>query len=65
MQPVIKGIQSQNVIANAKHYIMNNQETQRNSIDEIVDERTRFEMYYPPFEGASVAEVENFILFYF
>ena len=25
VQPLVKGIQSQNVIANAKHFIMNNQ----------------------------------------
>ena len=27
VQPVIHGIQSQKVVANAKHYAMNNQET--------------------------------------
>ena len=26
VQPVVKGIQSQGVVANAKHYIQNNQE---------------------------------------
>ena len=46
--PIVSGIQSQGVIANAKHYVNNNQETNRNSVLEIVDERTRFEMYYPP-----------------
>ena len=30
----------------------NNQETNRNTVDEIVDERTLFEMYYQPFAGA-------------
>lgn len=64
VQPVIKGIQGQNVIANAKHYIMNNQETKRNSINEVVDERTRFEMYYPPFVGASEAEVGSVMCSY-
>jgi hypothetical protein len=29
------------------------QETNRGAVDEIVDERTRFEMYYPPFAGAA------------
>ena len=28
------------------------QETKRTSVSENVDERTRFEMYYPPFQGA-------------
>jgi beta-glucosidase len=50
--PVIKGIQSSGVIANAKHWVNNNQETQRGSVVEDVDERTQFEMYYPPFQGA-------------
>ena len=35
----------------------NNQETNRNTVLEIVDERTRFEMYYPPFEGSVEAGV--------
>jgi beta-glucosidase len=55
--PVIKGIQGEGVIANAKHYIMNDQETNRNSVSETVDERTRFQMYYPPFAGALDADV--------
>ena len=48
----IAGIQSENVIANAKHWVNNNEETNRHGVTEIVDDRTRFEMYYPPFEGA-------------
>ena len=35
-----------------KHYVNNNQETNRHFVSENVDERTRFEMYYPPFVGA-------------
>merc|ERR1719443_630644 len=57
VQPVIKGIQSQKVVANAKHYILNNQETNRFTVSAEIDERTRFEMYYPPFEGAIEADV--------
>ena len=57
VQPVIKGIQANGVIANAKHYVNNNQETQRGSVVEDVDERTQFEMYYPPFQGAIDADV--------
>ena len=59
VKPVIEGIQSQKVIANAKHYILNNQETNRMGVSAEVDERTRFEMYYPPFVGAIEAGVRN------
>ena len=47
---VVRGIQSQGVVANAKHWVNNNQETDRHYISENVDERTQFELYYPPFE---------------
>merc|ERR1711907_357764 len=46
VQDAINGIQSEGVVANAKHYVNNNQETNRGSVSENVDERTRFEMYY-------------------
>ena len=46
---VIKGIQDQKVMANIKHYVDNSQEINRYSVSENVDERTNFEMYYPPF----------------
>ena len=39
------------MIANAKHYVDNNQETERFDITEIVDERTT-EVYYRPFKAA-------------
>lgn len=58
------GIQNQTVMANAKHYVNNNQETNRLTIDENVDERTRFEMYYPPFEGAIEAGVGSLMCSY-
>jgi beta-glucosidase len=51
----IKGIQSQGIIANVKHYAANNQENDRGSINVIVDERTLHEIYLPAFE-ASVKE---------
>jgi len=61
---VVAGIQSKGVIANAKHYINNNQETDRTSISSIVDERTEFEMYLPPFEGAVEADVGSVMCSY-
>ena len=64
VQPVVKGIQSQGVVANAKHWVNNNQETDRFTVDEEVDERTQFELYYPPFEGAIAANVGSFMCSY-
>jgi beta-glucosidase len=52
---VIKGIQDNPVIADAKHYAVNNQETDRMTVDARVDERTMHEIYLPAFE-ASVKE---------
>ena len=45
----INGIQSQGVIATAKHFVGNDQETLRTVISSDVDERTRQEIYYRPF----------------
>jgi len=64
VQPAVVGIQSQGVIANAKHWVNNNQETNRTSVSAVVDERTQFEMYYPPFEGAIAAGVGSFMCSY-
>lgn len=61
---IVTGIQSQGVIANAKHFVDNNQETARGTITENIDERTQFEMYYPPFEGAVDAGVGSFMCSY-
>ncbi|HUA68248.1 MAG TPA: glycoside hydrolase family 3 C-terminal domain-containing protein [Candidatus Saccharimonadales bacterium] len=51
----IEGIQSQDVIAEVKHYVANNQESDRFAINEIVGERALREIYLPAFE-ASVKE---------
>jgi beta-glucosidase len=48
----IQGIQSQGVIAEVKHYAANNQETNRGSINEIIDDRTLHEIYLPQFEAS-------------
>jgi beta-glucosidase len=60
----IQGIQSQGVIANVKHYVQNNQETARSKVDQIVDERTHWELYMPPFEAAINAGVLSFMCSY-
>jgi beta-glucosidase len=46
----IAGIQSQGLIAESKHYAGNNQETNRLTINDIIDERTLREIYLPAFE---------------
>jgi beta-glucosidase len=51
----IQGIQSAGTIANVKHYLANNQETNRGTINELIDERALHEIYLPGFE-ASVKE---------
>jgi beta-glucosidase-like glycosyl hydrolase len=56
-QPAVRAIQAQGVVANAKHWVVNSQETDRMIINEFVDERTRMEYYYPPFAGAIRAGV--------
>jgi beta-glucosidase len=48
----IQGIQSQGVMATAKHWVANNQEVDRNTTDARVDERTLHELYMPAFEAA-------------
>jgi beta-glucosidase len=50
--PWIKGIQGQGVAACVKHFALNNQEVQRNTIDVLVDERPLREIYLPAFEAA-------------
>lgn len=90
---VVSGIQSQGVVANAKHWVNNNQvrrepsrrqllrwlphvaqfgqliatqtqETDRHYISENVDERTQFELYYPPFEGGIQAGLGSIMCSY-
>lgn len=51
----IQGVQEQGVMANAKHYILNNQEWDRRRMTVSVDERALRELYLPAF-AASVRE---------
>ena len=62
--PAIEGIQSQNVVANAKHYVNNNQETDRTTDTAVLSERAEFEIYLPPFEAAVKANVGSMMCSY-
>ena len=48
----VKGIQSQHVAACIKHFAVNNQELNRDSVNAIVDERALREIYLPAFKAA-------------
>src|SRR3954453_16280232 len=51
MTAAIQGIQSKQVLAEAKHYVLNDQEFDRNTVDVTVDDRTLHELYLAPFEA--------------
>ncbi|HZE50537.1 MAG TPA: glycoside hydrolase family 3 N-terminal domain-containing protein, partial [Jatrophihabitantaceae bacterium] len=46
----VQGIQSQSVIAMPKHYVANSQETDRDTVNELIDDRTIHEIYTAPYE---------------
>ncbi|GAB3414412.1 beta-glucosidase family protein [Niabella aquatica] len=48
----IKGLQSQKVLANVKHFAANNSEFNRYKSNSVLDERTLHEIYLPAFEAA-------------
>ncbi|NQV42503.1 MAG: glycoside hydrolase family 3 C-terminal domain-containing protein [Candidatus Marinimicrobia bacterium] len=48
----VKGLQSEQIIATTKHFAVNNQEFERNSMDSRVDERVLREIYFPAFKAA-------------
>jgi len=49
-----KGVQDQGTAVCIKHFAVNNQETNRGSVDAQIDERTLREIYLKPFERAVV-----------
>ncbi|GAA1307979.1 glycosyl hydrolase [Planotetraspora silvatica] len=53
----VRGVQSGGVAATAKHYVANDSETERLTLDAHVDERTLREVYLAPFETAVDAGV--------
>jgi len=53
----VQGVQSKGVFAVMKHWIFNSQETNRETESSVVDEKTAWELYYPPFQAAVDAGV--------
>jgi len=47
----VRGIQSQGVIATAKHFILNEQEIDRQNVSAKIDEKTLHEVYLRPFKA--------------
>lgn len=50
--PYVVGVQSNGVAACVKHFALNNQETERGTIDVVADERALREIYLPAFKAA-------------
>ncbi|WP_246240609.1 glycoside hydrolase family 3 C-terminal domain-containing protein [Anaerocolumna sedimenticola] len=50
--PLIQGIQENDIAACVKHFAVNSQETNRTTVNAIVDERTLQEIYFPAFKAA-------------
>src|SRR5690606_9056858 len=50
--PFIVGLQDNDVMACVKHYAANNQETNRDFVDVLIDERTLREIYLPSYQAA-------------
>ena len=48
----IDGVQSRGIMADVKHYVANNQETDRSAVDEEISERALREIYLPAFEDS-------------
>ena len=60
----VRGIQSNKVVATAKHFVGNEQETNRQTQNSQIDERTLHEIYYLPFEASVSAGVGSVMCAY-
>ncbi|RZA07874.1 MAG: beta-glucosidase, partial [Proteobacteria bacterium] len=48
----VRGVQGQGVLASVKHFAVNDQEIERDTIDTIVSRRALFELHLPAFQAA-------------
>ena len=60
----IEGVQSGGVGCVAKHFVFNQQETNRQTESSVVDDRTAHELYFPPFRAAVDAGVSGIMCSY-
>ncbi len=60
----VRGIQSNHIVATAKHFVGNEQETNRMTVNSLIDERTLHEVYYLPFEASVSAGVGSVMCSY-
>ncbi|MFO7656434.1 MAG: glycoside hydrolase family 3 C-terminal domain-containing protein [Bacteroidales bacterium] len=58
----IKGVQDQEISACVKHFVANNQETDRNKVDVIVSERALREIYLPAFRASIIDADVNSVM---
>jgi beta-glucosidase len=61
---LVKGVQKHKIMACAKHYAVNNQETTRMEVDVTVDERTLREVFLPHFKKCVEAGVASIMAAY-
>ena len=48
---LVKGVQEAGVLANVKHFAANNQETGRRGVNEMIQKRALYEIYFPGFKA--------------
>jgi beta-glucosidase len=53
----VRGVQGQRVMTTMKHFPFNHEESNRNDYNVIIDDKTAWELYYPPYQAAVDAGV--------
>ena len=62
--PYVQGVTASGVMSVTKHWVLNHQETNRNSESSNVDDATLWQLYYPPYEAAVAAGTSGFMCSY-